>query len=239
MLATLGRAAADRQRACSTSRSTTASARWFTSRPASRGPTSASGRASATTRPRSSRDRPGARAAGARRFDAPLLIDGEIVALDDKGRPAGFQRLQGRIHLTGARDVERARSPRSRPRFIAFDLLRDGDEDLRGLPLTDAARRAREHASSGISPTRLRLSEQVAGDGRALDERAHARGLGRADRQGGRVAVSVRPAQPGVAQAQARQPTGVRRRRLDRAAATRGSTSARCCSAFTTTEAGA
>src|SRR5687767_11146269 len=27
---------------------------------------------------------------------APLLIDGEIVALDDQGRPAGFQRLQGR-----------------------------------------------------------------------------------------------------------------------------------------------
>src|SRR5580765_3046192 len=33
-------------------------------------------------------------------LDAPLLIDSEIVALDEKKRPAGFQRLQGRIHLT-------------------------------------------------------------------------------------------------------------------------------------------
>src|SRR5687768_15813509 len=42
----------------------------------------------------------------ARTLKAPLLIDGEIVALDEQGRPAGFQRLQGRIHLTGAREVE-------------------------------------------------------------------------------------------------------------------------------------
>src|SRR3712207_5611002 len=34
----------------------------------------------------------------ARHRDGPLVIDGEIVALDEKGRPAGFQRLQGRIH---------------------------------------------------------------------------------------------------------------------------------------------
>src|SRR5436189_6115848 len=34
-------------------------------------------------------------------LEGPLLIDSEIVALDEKGRPAGFQRLQGRIHLTG------------------------------------------------------------------------------------------------------------------------------------------
>ena len=29
-----------------------------------------------------------------------LIFDGEIVALDANGRPAGFQQLQGRIHLT-------------------------------------------------------------------------------------------------------------------------------------------
>src|ERR1043165_3981808 len=32
----------------------------------------------------------------------PAVLDGEIVALDDKGQPIGFQNLQGRIHLTGA-----------------------------------------------------------------------------------------------------------------------------------------
>src|SRR5215204_2699269 len=34
------------------------------------------------------------------RFAAPVVLDGEIVALDARGRPAGFQRLQGRIHVT-------------------------------------------------------------------------------------------------------------------------------------------
>src|SRR5216684_5349695 len=29
----------------------------------------------------------------------PVVLDGEIVALDAKGQPAGFQNLQGRIHL--------------------------------------------------------------------------------------------------------------------------------------------
>ena len=86
---------------------------------------------------------------------APLLVDGEIVALDEHGRPAGFQRLQGRIHLTGARDVEEI--DRAQPvAFIAFDLLRDGDEDLRGLPLTE--RRARLEARLGPARTPTRCA---------------------------------------------------------------------------------
>src|SRR6476469_8025877 len=28
-----------------------------------------------------------------------VVLDGEIVALDEQGEPAGFQKLQGRIHL--------------------------------------------------------------------------------------------------------------------------------------------
>jgi len=108
---------------------------------------------------------------------APLLVDGEIVALDEHGRPAGFQRLQGRIHLTAAKDVERI--DRQQPvAFIAFDLLRDGDDDLRGLPLTERRARlearlgAAARASSGV----LRLSEQVARDGRDLHARAQKEG---------------------------------------------------------------
>src|SRR5918993_5186935 len=73
----------------------------------------------------------------------PVLLDGELVALDEHGRPAGFQKLQGRIHLTGAKDVERVE--RAQPvALIAFDLLRDGDEDLRGLPLTERRKRLEE-----------------------------------------------------------------------------------------------
>ena len=110
----------------------------------------------------------------ARRLDAPLLLDGEIVALDAGGRPAGFQQLQGRIHLKGAREVERldAAQPAA---LIVFDILRDGDEDLRGLPLTE--RRARLEARLGPSLSdRLRISEQVRGDARTLDERARTEG---------------------------------------------------------------
>src|SRR6266508_3895196 len=36
----------------------------------------------------------------ARRLRAPVVVDGEIVALDADGEPTGFQQLQGRIHLT-------------------------------------------------------------------------------------------------------------------------------------------
>jgi bifunctional non-homologous end joining protein LigD len=106
----------------------------------------------------------------ARRLKAPLLIDGEIVALDEQGRPAGFQRLQGRIHLTGAREVEVLE--KTQPvAFIAFDLLRDGGEDVRGEPLTARRSRLEAHLRPHLSST-LRVSEQAVGDGRALHARA-------------------------------------------------------------------
>jgi bifunctional non-homologous end joining protein LigD len=104
----------------------------------------------------------------------PLLVDGEIVALDAKGRPARFQQLQGRIHLTAARDVE-SLDKAQRTALITFDLLRDGDEDVRGRPLHE--RRAR--LESIIAPSQsdtLRLSEQIRGDGRALHARAEKQG---------------------------------------------------------------
>jgi bifunctional non-homologous end joining protein LigD len=110
----------------------------------------------------------------ARTLEAPVLLDGEIVALDAAGRPAGFQRLQGRIHVIGSRDVERldAAQPTA---LIVFDILRDGNEDVRGLPLT--ARRARlESRVEGALSDGLRLSEQAVGDGRALDARARTEG---------------------------------------------------------------
>src|SRR5262245_42702649 len=44
----------------------------------------------------------------AARRAGPFIIDGEIVALDEAGEPAGFQRLQGRIHLS---EEKRGRSP--------------------------------------------------------------------------------------------------------------------------------
>ena len=110
----------------------------------------------------------------ARGLKADVLLDGEIVALDERGEPAGFQRLQGRIHLTSDGDIG-GRVVTQPVAFVAFDVLRDGDLDVRALPLT--ARRARLERIFGNTGTRvLRLSEFHAGDGRALHELARARG---------------------------------------------------------------
>ena len=78
--------------------------------------------------------------AAGRKLKGPTILDGEIVALDEHGRPAGFQRLQGRMHLTGAGDAERAEQTQPAV-FIVFDILRDGKEDLTRLPLTERRRR--------------------------------------------------------------------------------------------------
>jgi bifunctional non-homologous end joining protein LigD len=115
-----------------------------------------------------------------RALTAPVVLDGEIVALDPEGRPAGFQRLQTRIHVTvpGFRSNKPLVGHDQQPTaFIAFDLLRDGADDLRALPLVE--RRARlERLFKKYAPPSpaLRLSEQVAGDGRALFTRAKAEG---------------------------------------------------------------
>ena len=107
-------------------------------------------------------------------LDAPLLVDAELVALDTQGRPAGFQRLQGRIHLRSERDV--AIVDQAQPvAMIAFDLLRDGDEDLRGKPLTER-RAVLERRLGKLTSDTVRISEQVAADGRPLYERARREG---------------------------------------------------------------
>jgi bifunctional non-homologous end joining protein LigD len=127
---------------------------------------------------------------GRRRGEA-VVLDGEIVALDDKGQPAGFQKLQGRIHLT---DGSAARMPRRSPKssalssqpsalqassqpvaFIAFDILRRGRADLRDRPLHERRAILEEVFMNTRSPL-LRISEQVRGDGHRLYEQALERG---------------------------------------------------------------
>ena len=143
----------------------------------------------------------------ARNLKGPLVLDGEIVALDERGRPAGFQRLQGRMHLLDASEVERADHDQPAA-FIAFDVLRDGKDDLTRRPLTERRTRLEtvfaktfrlpstslrpgkpettEMRGADASPSKsrsfrlqaersadvVRLSEQVAGDGREMYARA-------------------------------------------------------------------
>jgi bifunctional non-homologous end joining protein LigD len=115
--------------------------------------------------------------AWARKRKVTAVIDGEIVALDARGNPAGFQNLQGRIHLTmGSRSRTSTSSTPSASSsvptaYMAFDLLGEGTEDLRERPLI--ARRARlERLFRSTGASMLRLSEQVRGDGRDLYDRA-------------------------------------------------------------------
>jgi len=107
-------------------------------------------------------------------LDRPILIDGEIAALDERGRPASFTRLQKRIHLTGRAAV--AEVARSQPvRFFAFDLLRDGDEDLRRRPFTERRVRLQDVFRPPARST-LGLSRIAPGDGRALMRQAEREG---------------------------------------------------------------
>ncbi|HEV3059013.1 MAG TPA: DNA ligase D [Vicinamibacterales bacterium] len=109
-----------------------------------------------------------------------IVLDGEIVALDGRGEPTGFQKLQGRIHLStvpGSAEGDRsAASARPSVAFIAFDLLKEGRIDWRGKPLS-ARREALERVFGGAttSPV-LRVSRQVRGSGGALYKEAVAQG---------------------------------------------------------------
>ena len=124
----------------------------------------------------------------ARARKQPLILDGEIVALDPSGEPSGFQNLQGRIHVldpaAAARPSRRSRassasdpsSPSSpSTALIAFDILRDGATDYRGRPLTER-RAALERLFADTGSPLLRISRQSRGDGQALLDEAMQRG---------------------------------------------------------------
>src|SRR4029079_6030513 len=110
---------------------------------------------------------------GARRARAALL-DGEIVALDADRQPTGFQRIQDRIHLTAPREIV-LRAASNPTAFVAFDLLRDGDDDLCPLPLVERRRRLEAALAPALGDV-VRLSTQVRGDGTALLAEAQAHG---------------------------------------------------------------
>ncbi len=122
----------------------------------------------------------GALAEWGRGFPGPVVLDGEIVALDAGGRPAGFQQLQRRMHIkvpgyqSRTPIVGSAQQPAA---FIAFDVLRVDGEDLRAQPLS-ARRTVLETLFAERPPAShvLRISVQVANDGRSLYAQAEAEG---------------------------------------------------------------
>jgi bifunctional non-homologous end joining protein LigD len=93
-----------------------------------------------------------------------LVLDGEIVAFDDGGRP-DFQKLAQRFH--GHRDVGVARATIP-VMYLVFDVLKVGDTDARSSPLSQ-----RKELLAAIVPADgplVRRLEYFEDDGRPLYE---------------------------------------------------------------------
>ena len=90
---------------------------------------------------------------------AGTILDGEIIAYDDDGRPS-FERLQGRMHHRGPSSINIS--------LVAFDLLA-----LDGRLLIDEPIEVRLDRLSSIDlPTPVEQSLQISGSGIALFEAA-------------------------------------------------------------------
>ncbi len=100
------------------------------------------------------------------------VIDGEVIAEDDAGRPS-FERLQQRMNLSSPKEIQRAR--RTIPVLLfAFDLLWLDGEDLTRRPLEE-----RRDLLEGIvtEDGPLRLGVHVEGAGTRLFAAAKEHGL--------------------------------------------------------------
>jgi bifunctional non-homologous end joining protein LigD len=92
-----------------------------------------------------------------------LVLDGEVVVLDEEGRPS-FQRLQRRAQQRRTADVQRA-ALEMPATYYAFDLLGFESFDLRPLPL-----RERKRLLQALLPRAgpVRFLDHVAGEGEAF-----------------------------------------------------------------------
>jgi bifunctional non-homologous end joining protein LigD len=118
------------------------------------------------------RQYPEAAAIGQALTGRSAVLDGEVVAFDEHGRPS-FERLQGRMHLTGAAAID-ARTRSTPIVYVVFDLLYLDGENLMRLPYTE--RRARLEALDLNGPS-WRTPAYHTGEGAALLEASAAQGL--------------------------------------------------------------
>jgi bifunctional non-homologous end joining protein LigD len=100
------------------------------------------------------------------------VLDGEIVAFDDRGRPS-FERLQQRMHLT--REAEIRRRAESVPvRYMLFDVLYLEGHSLMGKPYEERREALESMRLEGPSWQTPRYHR---GEGAALREASAAQGL--------------------------------------------------------------
>ena len=104
-------------------------------------------------------------------FD-PLIVDGELVALDATGRPS-FGLLQARISMSSVTDVRRA-AVRQPVTLFAFDLPAACGFDLRGLTL-ERRKACLRHVVPEAGP--LRFSDHIPERGKAVFAQIQSMGL--------------------------------------------------------------
>ena len=101
-----------------------------------------------------------------------FILDGEIIALDEAGKPS-FQALQARMHLTNARDIQRA-AALVPVEAVFFDCLALDAHDLRALPLLQR----KDLLQSLLPPVgMIRYGDHIPDKGKELFEAAGAMGL--------------------------------------------------------------
>src|SRR5205814_3417074 len=101
-----------------------------------------------------------------------LIMDGELVILDEQGRPS-FQRLQNRARIGRAPDIRLA-SVETPGTLYLFDLMAVEGFDLRSLPLVKRKALLRKVLPE---PGPLRSAEHSEQAGEALSARPGGRGL--------------------------------------------------------------
>jgi bifunctional non-homologous end joining protein LigD len=100
------------------------------------------------------------------------VLDGEVVAFDEDGRPS-FERLQGRMHLTGTAQVRR-RARELPVVYVIFDLLFLDGHSLMSLPYEERRERL---AALELNGGHWQTPAHHPGQGTALLEAARERRL--------------------------------------------------------------
>ncbi|MEA2193435.1 MAG: bifunctional non-ous end joining protein LigD, partial [Solirubrobacteraceae bacterium] len=100
------------------------------------------------------------------------ILDGEVVAFDENGRPS-FGRLQGRMHV-GSESAARRRMKDAPVVYVAFDLLWLDGHPLYDLPYEQRRARLRE---LGLQGAHWQTPDHVVGDGEAVLAASLANGL--------------------------------------------------------------
>ena len=101
-----------------------------------------------------------------------VVLDGEVVAFDEEGRPS-FGRLQQRMHLANAREV-RVRAETVPITYVVFDLLHLDGNSVMPLPYLDRRRLLADLVPDDGCWT---VPAHRVGDGEALLEAVRSRGL--------------------------------------------------------------